>query len=919
MAIKLERIGEYRSGLFDQGAAEISAFDPATNRLFVVNGATEDSAGAERLPGVDVLDLSDPSKPVLQFSIDFGGRAATSVAVGNGLLAVAVPNDPSTEAGDVFFFPTSVANPKQSLGSIAVGALPDMLTFTADGSKILIANEGEPDGDIDPEGSVSIVDIAGGLIGAKAQTVDFTPFNGLEESLRAEGVRIFPGKHAARDFEPEYIAVSPDGKIAFVTLQENNAIAVIDVEAAKVRDIIALGSKDHSSSQPTLTTFDLSDELPLLGKTAAGQEIKLGGFSGLWYDGTTADGQLRFLTIPDRGPNPATSDLNGDGKDDRPFALPHYQARIVEVVVDPATGESEIGTQLPLTRLDPALTGGFLPISGISNNAKDEPPVDLFGNKLPFDPFGGDFEGIAVAQADHSYWLVDEYRPAIYHFSAGGVLIDRFVPDGTASAVGAAEGTFGTETLPADYASRRANRGFEAVAIDEDAGIVYAWIQTPLANPDRATSDKSDVIRILGIDAATGQPVKEFVQLLEAPDYRDGKVDKIGDAVFAGNGRFYVNERDDSGEAFGKKPVFAIDTSRATNVLGMTLPGGKTLEQLTAEDFAELGIRPVEKTKVLNLPSIGYVGVDKTEGLALLPDGRLAVLNDNDFGLLDEPVPGDGTLALDPTPQKTLLGLIAFDGQSNGLDASDRDDAINIAEWPVNGLYMPDAIARYVDNDGALFFVTANEGDARDEPKRIGSIELDAEAFPNAAELQDNKALGRLEISSIDGDTDGDGDFDQLFSYGARSFSIWDQYGNLVFDSGDQFERIVAERLPQNFNATNDENDFDGRSDNKGPEPEGVVVGKIDSKIYAFIGLERIGGVMIYDVTEAQAPLFVDYVNDRDFSGDPEEDTAGDLGPEGLTFVAAADSPTDAPLLIVTNEVSGSTAIYQIEPELLLT
>ncbi|MFZ1413016.1 MAG: choice-of-anchor I family protein [Defluviicoccus sp.] len=321
---------------------------------------------------------------------------------------------------------------------------------------------------------------------------------------------------------------------------------------------------------------------------------------------------------------------------------------------------------------------------------------------------------------------------------------------------------------------------------------------------------------------------------------------------------------------------------------------------------------------MLNLPSIGYVGADKTEGLALLPDGRLAVLNDNDFGLLDEPVPGDGTLALDPEPQKTLLGLIAFDGQSNGLDAGDRDDAINIAEWPVNGLYMPDAIARYVDNDGALFFVTANEGDARDEPKRIGSIELDAEAFPNAAALQDNKALGRLEISSIDGDTDGDGDFDQLFSYGARSFSIWDQFGNLVFDSGDQFEQIVAERLPHNFNATNDENDFDGRSDNKGPEPEGVVIGRIDGKIYAFIGLERIGGVMIYDVTEAQAPVFVNYVNDRDFAGDPEKDTAGDLGPEGLTFVAAADSPTGAPMLIVTNEISGSTAIYQIEPDLLL-
>ncbi|MBK8906956.1 MAG: choice-of-anchor I family protein [Rhodospirillales bacterium] len=912
MAIELTRIGAYRSGVFDQGAAEISAFDPVTQRLFVVNGAEEDAAGNSRLPGVDVLDLSDPAAPELLFSLDFSGRAATSVAVANGMLAVALPQDPVTDAGEVAFFPTSVGVQGFSLGRVTVGALPDMLTFAPDGQRILVANEGEPDEGVDPEGSISIIDLSSGVIGATARSVDFSAFTGLEETLRAKDVRIFPGKTAAEDFEPEYIAISPDGSTAFVTLQENNAFAVVDIAAGAVLDIVPLGHKNHGSAQPTVTTFDLTDQLPLLGITPHGQEIDLGGLSGLFYDGMTTSGLYRFYTLPDRGPNAATSDLNGDGSADRPFVLPEYQARIVEVLVDPASGEARIGDQLPLSRENPLQNGSFLPITGISNNSEDEPPVNLHGQPLPFDPFGGDFEGIAVETADHSYWMVDEYRPAIYHFSAGGVLIDRFVPEGTAAAVGAAEGTYGSETLPEEYANRRPNRGFEAVAIDEDEGIVFAWIQTPLANPDRATSDASDVIRILGIDIETGAPVKEFVQLLEAPGFRDGNVDKIGDAVFAGNGRFFVNERDDSLEAFGKKFVFEIDTSFATNVLGMTFDGDRTLEQLTAEDFATLGITPVAKTKVLNLPSIGYDGVDKSEGLALLPDGRLAVLNDNDFGLLDQPAPGDGTVALSPDRTKSVLGLIAFDGQSNGLDASDSDDAIAIQNWPVFGMYMPDAVTSFAAK-GQTFYVTANEGDARDEVERIGDLALDPEAFPDAAALQEDENLGRLEVSTIDGDPDGDGDFDQLFSYGARSFSIWDAFGNLVFDSGDQIEQITAERFPEFFNASNDGNEFDSRSDNKGPEPEGVTVAQLGDQTYAFIGLERIGGVMVYDVSDPHAPTFVDYVNDRDFAGDPENDAAGDLGPEGLTVITADESPNGAPLLVVTNEVSGSTSIYQID------
>lgn len=263
-----------------------------------------------------------------------------------------------------------------------------------------------------------------------------------------------------------------------------------------------------------------------------------------------------------------------------------------------------------------------------------------------------------------------------------------------------------------------------------------------------------------------------------------------------------------------------------------------------------------------------------------------------------------------------IFGLGAKDHSlpGNGLDASDRDDAINIANWPVNGLYMPDAIAAF-RTQGTNYIVSANEGDDRGEDERIKDLVLDPTAFPNAADLQEDENLGRLGVSTIDGDTDGDGDYDQLFSYGSRSFTIWTEDGEVVFDSGDDFEQVTAVVFPDNFNANNDENDAEGRSDNKGPEQEAVVIGKLKGKVYAFVGLERIGGVMIYDVTDPANASFVNYVNNRDFTGDAELNDAGDLGPEGLLFVPGKDSPNGEPLLVVANEVSGTTTVFQIVAE----
>jgi 2',3'-cyclic-nucleotide 2'-phosphodiesterase/3'-nucleotidase/5'-nucleotidase len=298
------------------------------------------------------------------------------------------------------------------------------------------------------------------------------------------------------------------------------------------------------------------------------------------------------------------------------------------------------------------------------------------------------------------------------------------------------------------------------------------------------------------------------------------------------------------------------------------------------------------------------------EYIAVSPDGTTAYVSlqeNNALGILD--------IATGEITSIVPLGFKDHSEAGNGFDASNRDDAINIQTHPVFGMYQPDAIATY-EVQGETYVVTANEGDARDydgfsEEDRVKDLDLDPTAFPDADTLQADENLGRLNITTTLGDTDGDGDYDQLFAYGARSFSIWDAEGNLVWDSGDQFEQKLAALLPDDFNATNDENDsFDNRSDDKGPEPEGIAIGRVGSRIYAFIGLERVGGIMMYDITNPDNPQFVNYVNNRDFSGDAEAGTAGDLGPEGVLFIDQDQSPTGQNLLVVTNEVSGSTTVY---------
>jgi len=516
VSLTLAKIGGYAhaGGL---SSAEITAYDPLSKRLFVINGA---------LASVDVLDFSDPTAPTLISSIAASSIGAglaniNSVAVFNGVVALAVEATAKTDNGVVAWLR---ASDLAVLGTDTVGALPDMVTFTPDGSHLLVANEGEPNSyglpdSVDPVGSVSVLALSGltptatpSTLARTVSTAGFGSFNAQIASLRSAGVRIYgPGASVAQDLEPEYITVSADSKTAYVTLQENNAIAIVDIASKIVTSIKPLGFKDHS--------------------------------------------------------------LVGMGMD----------------------------------------------------------------------------------------------------------------------------------------------------ASDEDSGS----------------------------NTNSGTP------------------------------------------------------------------------------------------------------------------------------------------------------------------------AIKIGPVPVKGMYLPDAIASYTVGS-QTYLITANEGDARadwpgfNEETRVRAhcaLGLEPTVFTDAVNQIFDSNLGRLRITTTpNGGTDGkngSGLCTELYSFGARSFSIWNSSVSRVFDSGDDIEQRTQALPNVNFNASHDNNTLDGRSASKGPEPEGVTVANFGNKSYAFIGLERVGGVMVYDVTNPAAATFVNYLNTRD-------GVDGDRGPEGLTFIKAGDSPNGKPLLVVGNETSGTTAVFQI-------
>ncbi|WP_180964687.1 choice-of-anchor I family protein [Brevibacterium luteolum] len=297
-----------------------------------------------------------------------------------------------------------------------------------------------------------------------------------------------------------------------------------------------------------------------------------------------------------------------------------------------------------------------------------------------------------------------------------------------------------------------------------------------------------------------------------------------------------------------------------------------------------------------------------------------------------------------------LMPLGTQDVSEVPFDVSNKDDKINRANWPVQSFLQPDTI-RSIEIGGRDYLLTANEGDTRDwdgyseeirvkdlgsEKKGLAPIcESVVEGMTNPdgssmtiEDLQKEENLGRLTITKANGLNEDGSCYETIYGVGGRSFSIFDTDGKQVFDSADDFERITAEVLPKNFNSNNSESNFDNRSDDKGPEPEAIEVGQIGEKTYAFIGMERIGGIFVYDITDPAKSEYVTYVNNRNFAVQPEDNVAeaGDSGPESIVFVPSADLKADgaatageagnAGMLIVGNEVTGSTTFYAVDSSL---
>jgi DNA-binding beta-propeller fold protein YncE len=299
-----------------------------------------------------------------------------------------------------------------------------------------------------------------------------------------------------------------------------------------------------------------------------------------------------------------------------------------------------------------------------------------------------------------------------------------------------------------------------------------------------------------------------------------------------------------------------------------------------------------------------YVALQENNAIANLDIATATITAIRPLGLKDHRVAGQG---LDPSDE---------DG---GTDTNSGTAAFKVGNWPVFGMYLPDGIASY-SAGGQTYIVTANEGDARadwpgfNEEERIRSYcsaGLDPAVFgSDAARLLFDSNLGRLRITNQpnggDNGKNSAGQCNKLWAYGARSFSIWRAADmTRVFDSGEEMERRTSSLPMALFNASNDNNTLDSRSASKGPEPESVTLATFGTKVFAFVGLERVGGVMVFDVTNPSSSTFVTYLNTRTAA-------TGDRGPEGLAFIPASRSPNGKPLLIVANEISGSTAVFQI-------
>ncbi len=344
----------------------------------------------------------------------------------------------------------------------------------------------------------------------------------------------------------------------------------------------------------------------------------------------------------------------------------------------------------------------------------------------------------------------------------------------------------------------------------------------------------------------------------------------------------------------GSVTIVDLDANE-NNVVHLNFDAYDTADQVKALTGAGVLLKP-DSSQVGATPSVDL----EPEYIAISENSKTAYVSLQEANAI-------ATINLENKGWTSIKGLGFKDHNTkgNGLDFN-RNKKIKIQKENVYGIYMPDGIAT-VNINGVQYVLSANEGDGREwgtyantDSKTINGSDKKVEYFKKDAYL----------------DVDGMADKSKTYLQGARSFSIWNPAEgsglmHQVYDSKAEFEEKTGEKFPDNFNANHETAEMEVRSNKKGPEPEDVKVVTSGSSVYAFIGLERIGGVMMYDITDPSSSAFVDYINTRDFAG-ADLASSGDLGTEGLCVINAADSPNKNIVILAANEVSGTVAVYEI-------
>ncbi len=532
----------------------------------------------------------------------------------------------------------------------------------------------------------------------------------------------------------------------------------------------------------------------------------------------------------------------------------------------------------------------------------------------------GDFEGVSFAASG----------------VAGGTVVTSYTaPDPANVLKSAVAGAIGLN-------------GAEIAAFDADAKRAFVTSENGLQVVDAADLSSLSVIATLdpaalGFDASeiTSVAAKNGVVAVARPD-PTGLIDGENDPFFgAGQVLYYdadtlgflgvsqvgplpdmltfsddgayllvANEGQSSGEE--NEPDATQNPNGSVSVIAIN-PANLTLSTVTTLDFTDASLTAealTDKGVRINPNAPSPAADIEPEYITIEGAKAFITLQENNAVAVIEDIANPTPFTIDD-----IQPLGTQDFSKTLFDPSNEDGGINLQNAPVQGLRMPDAVASYTVG-GQTYYITANEGDGRDVDESRGDDlvdgdlsngEVDATAFDQATldALADDADLGRLKFSNVDGDTDGDGLIEELTAFGARSFTIFDENGNVVFDSGDDFATITSSVVPELFNSNGDAGSFDSRSDDKGSEPEAVEIGEVDGLIYAFIALERVGGVMVYDVTDPANSSFEQYIR-----------VDGDVGPEGLEFIPAEDSPTGVALLQVTSEVSETLTYISLEPRL---